>query len=482
LAGGTVTRVLSVASECAPLVKTGGLADVVGALPAAVAAQGVEMRTLLPGFPAVMAAITTGATLYEDSDLFGGQARIVAARAAGLDLIVIDAPHLYARPGNIYLGPDGKDWPDNPERFAALSWVAARIGAEGAGDWQPHVIHAHDWQAGFVPEYLHHMGNPARVRTILTIHNIAFHGLAEPQRIGALRLSRNRYTREGFEFWGRVSALKAGLVGADRLTTVSPTYAAELMRDEYGMGLDGVMRQRRGVFKGILNGIDEDAWNPATDAAIAAPYASPAGKAANRQALRTEMGLAPATGPLCVVVSRLTEQKGLDLLLESLPTLLARGGQLALLGSGEQWMEDAFRNAARDDNVAVRIGYDEGLAHRLIAGGDAILVPSRFEPCGLTQLYGLRYGTIPVVALTGGLADTVINASPAALAAGAATGIQFNPVTTDSLRGAIDRLCDLHADSETWARMQDNAMRQPVGWGPSARAYSALYRDLAPAA
>jgi starch synthase len=463
-------------------VKTGGLADVVGALPAALAPQGVVLRTLLPGYPAVMAAITETATLSTDPDLFGGPARIVAATAAGLDLIVIDAPHLYARPGNIYLGPDGRDWPDNPERFAALSWVAARIGADGADGWQPHVIHAHDWQAGFVPEYLHHMGNPTRVKTILTIHNIAFHGLAEPNRIGALRLNRNRYTRDGFEFWGRASALKAGLVGADRLTTVSPTYASELMRDEFGMGLDGVMRQRRNVLTGILNGIDEDAWNPATDAAIAAPYATPAGKAANKEALRTEMGLPPAMGPLCVVVSRLTEQKGLDLLIESLPTLLSRGGQLALLGSGDRWMEDAFRNAARDDNVAVRIGYDEALAHRLIAGGDAILVPSRFEPCGLTQLYGLRYGTIPVVALTGGLADTVINASPAALAANAATGIQFTPVTADSLRGALDHLCALHADRATWTRMQDNAMRQPVGWGPSARAYAGLYRDLAPAA
>jgi starch synthase len=478
---GETIRVLSVASECAPLVKTGGLADVVGALPAALAVEGVEMRTLLPGFPAVMAAINPTATLYEDPNLFGGPARILAATAAGLDLIVIDAPHLYARPGNIYLGPDGKDWPDNPERFAALSWVAARIGAEGAGDWLPHVIHAHDWQAGFVPEYLHHMGNPHRVRTILTIHNIAFHGLVAPNRMAALRLSPNRYTREGFEFWGRVSALKAGLVGSDRLTTVSPTYAAELMRDEFGMGLDGVMRERRGVLSGILNGIDESAWNPATDTSIVAPYSTPDGKAANKQALRTEMGLPASTGPLCVVVSRLTEQKGLDLLLESLPTLLGRGGQLALLGSGEKWMEDAFRNAARDDNVAVRIGYDEGLSHRLIAGGDAILVPSRFEPCGLTQMYGLRYGTIPLVALTGGLADTVINASPAALSTGVATGVQFNPVTADALRGALSHLCDLFADTRTWAQMQLNAMKQPVGWNTSARAYAGLYRDLAPA-
>jgi starch synthase len=473
-----MTRVLSVASECAPLVKTGGLADVTGALPAAVAAEGAEMRTLLPGYPAVMKALTDVTVLWEDADLFGGPARILSAKAAGLALYVVDAPHLYDRPGSIYLGPDGRDWPDNPERFAALSWVAAQIGANGAAGWLPQVIHAHDWQAGFVPDYLHAMGASDRVGTILTIHNIAFHGMTDAGRIDSLRLPRHRYARDGFEFWGRISALKAGLMGADRLTTVSPTYAAELMTDQFGMGLDGVMRLRRGALSGILNGIDEDAWNPETDVAIK-PYKTAKGKAANKAALQAELGLPVSSGPLCVVVSRLTEQKGLDLLLEALPTLLQRGGQLALLGSGEKWMEDAYRNAARDANVAVTIGYDEGLSHRLIAGGDAILVPSRFEPCGLTQLYGLRYGTVPVVALTGGLADTVIHASPAALGVGVATGVQFHPVTVDALKGALTTLCDLFDDPATWASLQKNALRQPVGWGPSARAYARLYAEVA---
>jgi starch synthase len=468
--------VLSVASECAPLVKTGGLADVTGALPAALAAQGVAVRTLIPGYPAVMKAVSTSGTVMEDGDLFGGPARVLAATAAGLDLLVIEAPHLFDRPGSIYLGPDGKDWPDNPERFAALSWIAARIATEGAAGWRPAVVHCHDWQAGFVPEYLHAMGG--RAGTILTIHNIAFQGPAPAGHIARLRLPRHRFTREGFEYWGRISALKAGLVGADRLTTVSPTYAAELMTDAFGMGLDGVMRDRRGVLSGILNGIDETVWNPATDPLIA-PYSDAAGKAANTSALRAEMGLPDSDGPLCVVVSRLTEQKGLDLLIRTLPALLAGGGQLALLGSGEPWMEDAFRAAAADPNVAVRIGYDEGLSHRLIAGGDAILVPSRFEPCGLTQLYGLRYGTIPVVALTGGLADTVINASPAALAMGVASGIQFNPVSDEALTGAFTRLHALWRDRTAWARMQANAMAQPVGWGPSARDYAALYAQVA---
>jgi starch synthase len=474
-----MTAVLSVASECAPLVKTGGLADVVGALPAALAPFGVTLRTLLPGYPAVLKALGPTKVLATDPDLFGGPARLLAGTAAGLDLLVLDAPHLYDRAGSIYLAPGGRDWPDNPERFAALSWMAARIGHEGAAGWKPDVIHAHDWQAGFVPEYLHMMGGSGKTGTVLTIHNIAFHGLAELGKLPSLRLPRHRFTRDGFEFWGRISALKAGLMGADRLTTVSPTYAAELMRDEFGMGLDGVMRARRGVLSGILNGIDEDVWNPATDAAIK-PYKAAKGKAANKAALRAEFDLPEASGPLCVVISRLTEQKGLDLLLETLPNLLKRGGQLALLGSGDKAMEEAFQNAARDANVSVRIGYDEALSHRMMAGGDAILVPSRFEPCGLTQLYGLRYGTIPVVALTGGLADTVIHASPAALGVKVATGIQFHPVTADALNGALDQMCALYAQADIWASMQRNAMAQPVGWGPSARAYAALYRDVTP--
>lgn len=473
-------RVLSVASECAPLVKTGGLADVAGALPAALRAEAVEMRTILPGYPAVMAALAADAVqVMTEHDLFGGPARVLAGQAAGLDLFVIDAPHLYRREGSIYLGPDGQDWPDNPERFAALSLVAARIGTEGVtlvGQlWQPQILHCHDWQAGFVPDYLAQASGDCA--TVLTIHNIAFQGLTGHHMIEPLRLPRSRFHAEGFEYYGKLSALKAGLMRADRLTTVSPTYAAELMRPEFGMGLDGVMRARRRDLSGILNGIDETAWNPANDPHVPEGYRHPAGKIPNRDALRAEMGLPDSAGPLCCVVSRLTEQKGLDLLLEALPTLLERGGQLALLGSGDKALEQAFRDAAREDGVAVRIGYDEALSHRLIAGADAILVPSRFEPCGLTQLYGLRYGTIPVVALTGGLADTVINASPAALDRGVATGIQFHPVAADPLAVALDRLCDLYAQPDIWAQMQANAMRQPVGWASSARAYAALYRD-----
>jgi starch synthase len=471
-------QVLSVASEVTPLVKTGGLADVAGALPGALKAESWAMRTLLPGYPSVLEKVKAGREVWREEHLFGGPARVLAAKAAGLDLLVLDAPHLYDRDGGPYLGRDGRDWPDNPERFAALSWAGAAIARGEAEGWQPEAVHVHDWQAGLVPVYLRERGGGPG--TLITIHNIAFHGLADAAKLAWLRLPQSGFTPTGFEFWGRISALKAGLVYADRISTVSPSYASELLTPEFGMGLDGVLRTRAADLTGILNGIDEAAWDPATDPAIR-PYKAPAGKAKNRAALCEEFGLVPPEGPLCVVVSRLSEQKGLDLLLAALPRLLAAGGALAVLGAGDAGLEADFREAAHadPDRIAVRIGYDEALAHRLVAGGDAILVPSRFEPCGLTQLYGLRYGTLPVVALTGGLADTVIPANDAAIRAGVATGLQFHPVTVGALGNALERLAALFAERAVWTRMQRNAMRQPVGWAASAPAYAALYESLA---
>ena len=468
-------RVLSVASECVPFVKTGGLADVVGALPGAMGRHGVHMRTLLPGYPAVMAAIVDPVSTTDLADVYGAPARLVAAIVDDLDVVVLDAPHLFARDGSIYLGPDGKDWPDNAQRFAALARAAADIAAGTLGDWRPDVVHCHDWQAGLVPYYLKADG--IDVGSVLTIHNVAFQGLAPLDRAVALGIRSRDLCKERLEYWGQVSMLKAGVLDADRVTTVSPTYAMELLTPEFGMGLDGVLNAQSHKLSGILNGIDTKVWSPDGDPHIR-PYKTVRGKAANKAALRAEFGLPEASGPLCVVVSRLTEQKGLDLLLDALPTLLARNGQLVVLGSGDPALEQAFL-AIDNDNVAVRIGYDEPLSHRMIAGGDAIIVPSRFEPCGLTQLYGLRYGTVPVVALTGGLADTVIAASPAALAMGVATGLQFFPVTATALSGALAKLCDLFAQTSVWQKMQRNAMSQPVGWDVSAADYAALYAQLA---
>lgn len=474
--GRPVINTLSVASECVPLVKTGGLADVVGALPGALAAEGVMVRTLMPGYPAVMSSLGKPETLLEIKNCFGGPARVHADTHQGLDLLVLDAPHLYDRGHGIYMDGSGGDWPDNAERFAALSRVAANIARVGLAGWRPAIVHCHDWQAGLAPYYM--KKSRTRTRSLMTIHNIMFQGTAPLRKRKALGIAPKDAIPEGLEYFGGISALKAGLVYADKLNTVSPTYADELMLPEFGMGLDGVLRARGDDFSGILNGIDDAVWSPGTDPHIAVNYTSPEGKAANKDALRKELGLPDSDGPLCVVVSRLAQQKGLDLLLEAWPALTWRGGQLALLGSGDPALERGFK-AIDDPNVSVRIGYDEALSHRMFAGGDAVLVPSRFEPCGLTQLYGLRYGALPVVALTGGLADTVIPATPATMAMEAATGVQFTPVTSHALSGALTRLCGLYEKPELWARLQSNAMRQPVSWATSAAAYAALYRELA---
>ncbi len=466
-----MTRVLSVTSECVPLIKTGGLADVAGALPGALAAEGVEMRTLLPGYPKVMAEVGRRRKVAEWDDLFGGFARVYRGKLGDQVLYALDAPHLFDRDGGPYLDSHGRDYPDNAERFAALSVAAAMLCAEGVEGWFPQIMHCHDWQAGYAPLYLRELGASYRVASLMTIHNIAFQGLSPASMISRLGLPRSEFNERGYEYWNNISSLKAGLVYADKLSTVSPTYASELMTEEYGMGLDGVLRERQEDLVGILNGIDEALWKP--------PYKSPSGKAKHRAALRKEFGLPDWPGPVCVLVSRLTEQKGIDILLQALPALLDRGGQLVLLGSGNRDLERAFQDYAEaHSGVAATIGYDEALARRMIAGGDAILVPSRFEPCGLTQLYGLRHGTLPVVGLTGGLADTVINASPAGLAAGAATGLQFHPLTAQALAQALMKLVNLYQDRDTWTKMMKNAMAAPVGWDQSAATYAALYAEM----
>ncbi|MEM9970305.1 MAG: glycogen synthase GlgA [Pseudomonadota bacterium] len=474
-----MTRVLSVASECVPLVKTGGLADVAGALPKALAPIGVEMRTLLPGYRPVLKAVGKAKKIASFPALYRGEAVLREVTHAGLRLYILDAPHLFDRDGSPYLDASGRDFADNAERFAALSWVAAEIAVNGAAGWLPDVLHCHDWQAGFAPYFA--KKRSAAAKSIFTIHNMAFQGNAPAEKIEALGLDRADFTEAGFEYWGQASAMKAALVSADRITTVSPTYAREVTSPEFGFGMEGILTARQADLSGILNGIDLDVWDPATDPEVA-NYKTPRGKARAKTALRREFGLPNADGPLCVVVSRLSHQKGLDVLLDALPALADNGGQLALLGSGDPALEAAYRRAAEHPNVAVKIGYDEALSHRMMAGGDAVLVPSRFEPCGLTQLYGLRYGTLPVVALTGGLVDTVIHASPMALRSGVATGVQFAPVTAHALAGALLQTVALHRDGPTWSTMQRNAMKQVVDWGASATEYASLYNGLTGAA
>jgi starch synthase len=471
-------RVLSVASECVPLVKTGGLADVVGALPGALAAVGWDMRVLMPAYRALRARIADWPEVWREDDLWGGAGVVRMGEVGGITCLLLDAPHLYDRDGGPYGSPTG-DWPDNAQRFAALSWVAARMAREGFGGWRPDVLHAHDWQAGLAPAYLAY-GGANGVRSVMTVHNIAFQGWAAASMLGELRLPNEQFYPGALEYYGGISSLKAGLVTADRITTVSPTYAAELARAEYGMGLQGVIIARAAVVSGILNGVDTAAWSPETDGDVLNYSAKTMkGKGLARAALCDEFGL-DVPGPLAIVVSRLTDQKGIDLIPDAMPDFVAGGGGLAVLGSGDPALEGAMRGLHErfPGRVSVRIGYDESLSHRMFAGADAVLVPSRFEPCGLTQMYGLRYGALPVVAAVGGLADTVIHASPAAMAAGVATGLAFHPTDGIAFAQSLRQLLHLYADKKAWAQVQKNAMKHPVDWTTSAAAYAALYEGM----
>jgi starch synthase len=475
-------KVLSIASEVFPLIKTGGLADVVGALPAALAREGIEIRTVVPAYPAVLAKLANAQPAHAYDDLFGGPARVIAGKASGLDLFAIDAPHLYDRPGNPYLGPDGLNWPDNAQRFAALARVGADIGLGAIDAFRPQVVHAHDWQAALAAAYLNYADGP-RPGVVITIHNIAFQGHFPMSVFGELGLPPQALTIDGVEYFSGVGYLKAGLRLSDRITTVSPTYAREIMTPEFGMALDGLLRTRAAVVQGIVNGIDDMVWNPATDAALPQTYSALRidMRVRNKTALQTQRGLASgADEPLFGVISRLSDQKGLDLLLQALPGIIAKGGQLALLGSGDPLLEAGFAAAAtaRPDSVSCVFGYDEKLAHLIQAGADFIVVPSRFEPCGLTQLCALRYGAPPIVARVGGLADTVIDANEAATAAGVATGVQFYPPSIESLTYALNRAFDISRDPAVLRRLRLNGMRSDVSWRGPAKRYAALYRDI----
>ncbi len=466
-------RVLSVASEAYPLVKTGGLADVVGALPGALAPHGIATTTLLPGYPAVLKAAGRNVVRAWD-DLLGEPARLLAGGIDGHPLLVLDAPALFARDGGPYADATGRDWDDNWRRFAALSRAAADI----APDYD--LLHAHDWQAALAPAYLRYDG--ATVPSVVTIHNIAFQGRFDADVFAALRLPAAAYAIDGIEYYGGIGLLKAGLASASAITTVSPSYAAEIRRPSFGMGLEGLIAARQGAVHGIVNGIDPAIWSPEADAALPATYGARTlgRRRTNKRAIETAFALDRDDGPVFVVVSRLTWQKGMDVLADALDALVAMGGRLALLGSGDAALEAAFLagQARHPGRIGVRIGYDETLSHLLQGGGDAILIPSRFEPCGLTQLYGLAYGCVPVVARTGGLADTVIHANEAALAAGVATGIQFDAVTPDDVLAALQRAIALYRVPGAWGGMQRQGMRADFSWNRSGARYAELYRSL----
>jgi starch synthase len=472
-------QVLSVTSELYPLVKTGGLADVTGALPGALKSLGVAMRTLVPGYPAVMTALEAPVIVHTFPNLMGGPATLLSGMAKGLDVFVLDAPHLFNRAGNPYLGPDGKDWPDNAQRYAALSEVAADLARGAFGSYKADILHVHDWQAALAAVYTRYRGGP---KTVITVHNIAFQGQFPAGYFNVLNLPPQAFAIDGVEFYGNVSFLKGGLACADAITTVSPTYANEICTADYGMGLQGLLQSRRTVLSGIVNGIDTDVWNPQTDKAIAAHYSvnAMANRVLNKRAIEKRFNLDAGDGILHGVVSRLTWQKGLDIFASLLDWMVGTGARLALIGTGEPAIEDAVKAAAQrhPGRIGVSTAYDENLSHLVQAGCDTMLVPSRFEPCGLTQLYGLRYGCVPVVARTGGLADTIIDANDAALAAGVATGIQFSPVDGVTLQNALARTQTLYENRIAWANVQARGMATDVSWNRSAAAYAALYKSV----
>ena len=478
-------NVLFATSEIAPWVKTGGLGDVAAGLPPALAAQGADVRVLVPRYPALIDAFPFARHLGHLPSL-GGQlppADVFEALSGDVTLWLLDCPELFDRPGNPYLGPEGSDWLDNHLRFGLLSRVAARLASTASPlDWRPDILHCHDWQTGLAPYYLRFQESGGAA-TILTIHNLAFQGAFSSDVMGELNLSSADWHIDGVEYYGRMSFLKAGLRHADALTTVSPTYAREIQQAAEGMGLQGLLTDRAAYLTGILNGIDDVLWNPATDPHLAATYtrARLAGKARCKTALQRQMGLAERTDcPLFGVVSRLTHQKGLDLVAAIGAVLVALPAQIAVLGSGDKVLEAAFRELAahHPGQAAVTIGFDEALAHRIEAGADIFLMPSRFEPCGLNQMYSLAYGTPPLVRATGGLADTVVNFSEAGLADGSANGFVFTDATPETIFGTAERAANIWQDRKRWKKLQQNAMAGDFGWNGPARRYLDLYRSL----
>jgi len=487
-------NILYVCTEVYPLLKTGGLADVSAALPAALRALGNDVRVLLPAFAPIAAGfVADGAPLRLPSS--GGPAVattlspapvIVPGRLAGTGqpAYLLEAPALYRRPGGPYLDARGHDWPDNAARFALLGWAAAWLGCGGDPAWRPQVVHAHDWHAALAPLYLQQLaGSRPWPATVFTVHNLAYQGQFGADTLASLGLPASLFRFDGIEFHGNVSFMKAGLQFADAITTVSPRYAREIMTPEQGCGLDGVLRYRASQVSGILNGVDYAVWNPATDPLVAPPYDHDrlAGKAQAKRDLQRLLGLDERPDALLFgAVTRLSEQKGLHLLPAVLDGLVGAGGQLVVLGSGDAGIEAAIKQAVtrHPGQAVLRRGHDEALAHRIFAGADVLLVPSRFEPCGLTQLYALRYGALPLVHGVGGLADTVTDCSAPALANHTASGFVFNDFSPAGLRGAVGRAFDLFRRPKDWRAVQAHAMQLRFDWHDAAQAYVALYRRL----
>ena len=462
-------RVLFATPECAPLTKTGGLGDVSAALPAALRALGHDVRVLLPGYRAVLEGLPQAGEVAR-LELLGAQCRVLERD----DFLVIDCPTLYARDGGPYQNAQGEDWADNAQRFGLLSRVAALLGGAASPlAWRPQVVHCNDWPCGLAPVYLSF--EKSRAAAVMTVHNLAFQGTFDPSWMKPLALPAATFSIEGVEFYGRLSFLKGGLAYADAITTVSPTYAREIQTEELGCGLDGLLRARREALSGIANGVDTESWDPQRDPRIAQRYGpyTLERKSANKEALQRRLGLAFDAGRLLLgVVCRFTEQKGIDLLIAAADELLALPAQLAVLGTGERSYEAALRALAEryPGSAAVAVGFDEDLAHLVEAGADVFLMPSRFEPCGLNQMYSQRYGTPPVARATGGLMDTVSDDE---------TGFLFARAEAGELAAAVRRALVAWRNPRRWREMQRRGMERDFSWAVPARQYAALYSRLA---
>ena len=474
-------NVLSIVSEVFPLIKTGGLADVAGALPKALRLQGIHVLTLLPGYPGVLERLPDRVEIGLLDGLLGHRAIVSRATAYGLDLLVLEIPELYEREGGPYLDQHGHDHADNWLRFAVLSLAGARIALGHLAEGRADIVHVHDWQTALVPVYLRYAFR-STLPVVCTVHNLAFQGQFSPDIGPRLELPAGALGIDCLEYYGGVGYLKGGLLCSDVVTTVSPTYAREVLSAELGMGLDGVLQARRSALYGIVNGIDSDIWNPASDSMIPRQYdaRSLARRQENRAAVLQRFGLPDANGPLFAALTRLTWQKGADMLAEVAEEIVRQGGQLVVCGQGDWEIEAALRECAwrYRDRVGVHIGYSEEFAHLIVSGCDVLMQPSRFEPCGLTQLYAMRYGAIPLVGRTGGLAETIIDANDAAMARNVATGFQFHPVDPHSFREAVRRACEAFEDREAWSSLQRQAMKADFSWDRSAFQYAQLFEAL----
>jgi len=485
-------RLLFTASEIFPMAKTGGLADVCGALPGALARLGIDVRLLMPGYPQALERIVAAHVVADLGEVLpGAPVRVVSGWSpdSGLPVWLVDCPALYHRPGTIYQDPEGHDWPDNALRFGLLCHVAACIGKDRAGlGWRPDVVHANDWHTGLVP-LLFEQGAPDRPRTVFTVHNAAFQGNLPLEEAARLNLPADLLGPDGIEFYGRLSFLKAGIRYADKVTTVSTTHARELLTPEFGFGMEGLFRDRGKDFVGIMNGIDAAVWNPANDIHLSNCDSTGEGldKSTCKARLQREAGLDVDPGaPLVVHVSRLTHQKMADLVLRHLSAIMHRHPRLqfALHGQGERALEEGFRALAHryEGRLSVRIGYEESWAHLLHAGADILLHGSRFEPCGLTQMYAMRYGTIPIVRRVGGLADSVVDAGMRGdEKVEEATGFVFDEPSGEAMESALARCLDVYETRPAiWSALKTRAMDEDFSWALSARKFVRLYAELVP--